>query len=480
MRARFLRGAVWSLIGMGAAQGLGFLAYVVAARLLTKDAFGELGMIQSTVGMFGMFAGLGLGLTATKHVAQFRVSNPLRAGRLITLSLLASALWGIVMAAVLWIFAGYLAANTLGAPHMTGSLKIGCVLLFFSSVGGVQLGILTGMEAFPAIAWTNALRGVANIVMVTVGAWRWGVPGAVWGLTGTAIVAAVAGHTAVRVQRKALDIPVVYDRLSSELGVLWTYSLPAFLTTAVVSLASWITRAFLVNQRGGLGEMAIVTVATRFQDALNIVGLTVGAALLPMLASPETSGGNEKLERGNILLSWTIGAAAVAPLLCFPEAGGLLFGRQYTSTAMAQSLILVLVSTVILMYRQGLARILAANDMMWWGAVCNLTWGATLIAAAWWLLPYGARGLAGAIVIAYAVNTALFMPLYVRRRLAPMSVLVSPDVALVWGTIAALAIAAWIGLSLLARSALLVVSTGTLGFCFLRMLRAEKAIEVKV
>jgi len=37
--------------------------------LLGTVGFGELGVIQSTVGMFGVFAGLGLGMTATKYVA---------------------------------------------------------------------------------------------------------------------------------------------------------------------------------------------------------------------------------------------------------------------------------------------------------------------------------------------------------------------------------------------------------------------------
>ena len=45
-------------------------------------------MIQSTVGMFGVFAGFGLGLTATKHVAEFRQSDPERDGLIIGLSAL--------------------------------------------------------------------------------------------------------------------------------------------------------------------------------------------------------------------------------------------------------------------------------------------------------------------------------------------------------------------------------------------------------
>jgi O-antigen/teichoic acid export membrane protein len=473
-RARFARGALWSVIGMGAAQGLGFAAYVIAAHLLTKNAFGELGMIQSTVGMFGMFAGMGLGLTATKHIAQFRASSPARAGKLISLSMLTSIGWGFVMSAALWFLADYLALRTFGEAAMAGPLRIGCALLFFSSVGGVQLGILTGMEAFQAIAWTNLVRGSVNIVIVPFGAWVWGVDGAVWGLTVTAVVAAVAGHVAVEKGRKQLGIPAVHRGLSSEVSVLWRFSLPAFLTTAVVSLASWLTRAFLVNRPGGFGELAIVTVSTRFQDALNMVGLTVGAALLPMLASAGSSGTSEELEIANILVSWILGAAAALPLLCFPGAASAIFGPQYTGTDVAQALVLVLVSTVILMYRQGLARTLAANDLMWWNAICNLAWAAIFVAATWWLLPYGARGFTGAMVIAYVASTALFLPLYVRRKLAPMRVLASPRVVAVWAIVVLLAITAWIHLPVLLRSGFLLVSAAGLGVCFVGMLRTNK------
>src|SRR5437764_513589 len=55
LRARFARGAFWSLIGAAVSQGLGMFAEVVVARRLGKTTFGELGMIESTVGLFGVF-----------------------------------------------------------------------------------------------------------------------------------------------------------------------------------------------------------------------------------------------------------------------------------------------------------------------------------------------------------------------------------------------------------------------------------------
>ncbi len=84
LRRRFAKGAFWSVVAAVVSQGMRFLAFVIVARILGKTDFGELGMIQHTVSMFGVFAGPGLGLTATKHVAEFRSADP--AGRIIALS----------------------------------------------------------------------------------------------------------------------------------------------------------------------------------------------------------------------------------------------------------------------------------------------------------------------------------------------------------------------------------------------------------
>ena len=68
---RLAQGAFWSLSGAVLARGLGLLATIFVARLLGKEGFGALGLIQSTVGMFGVVAGFGMGMTATKNIAEF-------------------------------------------------------------------------------------------------------------------------------------------------------------------------------------------------------------------------------------------------------------------------------------------------------------------------------------------------------------------------------------------------------------------------
>src|SRR5262245_2899227 len=82
---RLARGAFWSLVGSLISRGMGMVAGIIVARILGKHDYGQLGIVQSTVGMFGVFAGFGMGLTANKHIAEFKTLDPGRAGRIVGL-----------------------------------------------------------------------------------------------------------------------------------------------------------------------------------------------------------------------------------------------------------------------------------------------------------------------------------------------------------------------------------------------------------
>ena len=83
---RFAKGVMWSFIGAVISQSLTLLASIPVARMLGANGYGELGIIQSTLAMFALFAGTSLGFTATKYVSELEETNPERAGKLIGLT----------------------------------------------------------------------------------------------------------------------------------------------------------------------------------------------------------------------------------------------------------------------------------------------------------------------------------------------------------------------------------------------------------
>src|SRR4051795_4875098 len=86
-RRELLHGASWSVAAAVVARGANLIALILCARLLSQERFGEVAIIQSTVGMFGPLAGLGLSATTTKFLAEYRNSDPDRAGRVMALSI---------------------------------------------------------------------------------------------------------------------------------------------------------------------------------------------------------------------------------------------------------------------------------------------------------------------------------------------------------------------------------------------------------
>ena len=62
--------------------------------------------------------------------------------------------WG-TSVVVINIMAPYLAKETLNAPHLEMELRLASLILLFTTLSGIQRGILVGFESFKTIAKIN-------------------------------------------------------------------------------------------------------------------------------------------------------------------------------------------------------------------------------------------------------------------------------------------------------------------------------------
>ena len=70
--SRMAHGAFWTFCGTVLGKFFVLIAGIVVANILGKEQYGELGLVRSTINMFVIFGAAGLGLTATKYIAEFR------------------------------------------------------------------------------------------------------------------------------------------------------------------------------------------------------------------------------------------------------------------------------------------------------------------------------------------------------------------------------------------------------------------------
>jgi len=402
LRERLAKGVFWSFAGALISRVLALVASILVARMLGKEHFGELGIIQSTVGMFGAFAGFGLGLTATKYVAEFRVKDPSKAGRIIAFSSATAVVSGAIMAVVLAVLAPWLAAKTLAAPHLAGLLRISALLLFLGAVNGAQTGALAGFEAFKTIAKVSLAAGVLTFPCMVGGVYIAGLEGAVWGLAVSLAANWLLNHIALRVEARRANVPLHLSGCMQERSVLWTFSLPAVLAVAMIGPVTWLCNAILVNRPNGYSEMGIFNAANQWFAALMFLPSVLAQATMPMLS--ERLGDGDAL-RSKKILSYSIKLNALV-ILPIAIAGSVaspyimsLYGEGFAGAW--TTLVVVFLTAGVLAVQVPVGNIIIASGKLWTGFVMNSGWAVAFLIFTLILVSYGALGLAGARLIAY-------------------------------------------------------------------------------
>lgn len=418
IRRRLAVGAVWSVVATCFTRASALVVSIIVARALGKDHFGEFGVVQSTVGMFGLFAGAGMGMTATKHIAELRSSEPSRAGRIMGIALLVGGTMSALAAGVLTFVAPWLARVTLASTEVGPLLQLGCAFLIFGVMNGLLAGALYGFEGFRPVAIVDAIAGVAGCGMVSAGVLFMALPGAILGLTAAAALQFGGYWFFLRRELARSGIRVTCKGCLSELPTIYSFSLPALLASAMTAPLMWACSAVVVNQPDGYAQMGLFNAANQWRSAILLLPLTLSAPFLPVLASLFGADRRKYLKVVmlgivvNCSLAFMVGTAVILLSRTILAA----YGKDFV--AGRPVLICLVASAVLAATVWSVGQAIASSGRMWWGFALNLVWGAVLLSSLWWLRRRGAYGYAVANLIAYAVHlftSSAYVALYLRR-----------------------------------------------------------------
>jgi O-antigen/teichoic acid export membrane protein len=364
-------------------------------------------VILGSVELVGVFAGFGLSMTATKHVAEFREKDRELAGRILALSTVTASVTGALIAAALFATAPWLAAHSLSARHLTQPLRISAVLLFFLSLTGAQTGALYGFEAFKTNARLQATVAVLSAPLTVAGYFVAGLRGILWGTVIARFAECVLRQMAVRAEARRAHISLRYRKCTRELHVLWEFSLPAVLSGALVIPMNWACSAILVNHPDGYKEMGIYNAASQWSNALLLLPVTLGTVLLPLLS--DRIGKRDITESAGILsFMLRFNAVVVSPCVISMSLASpylmRMYGREYSHAWL--TLILLAVTAGVLAVLMPVGDVIAASGRMWLGLLMNAGWAIVLVPSTALLVHYGlgSVGLALARLLSYSIH----------------------------------------------------------------------------
>jgi O-antigen/teichoic acid export membrane protein len=414
-------GAFWSLSGSVISRGLALVSSIIIARFLGASGYGEFGLVQSTIGMFGSFAGLGLGMTATKYISQYRDIDKVKAGKILGLTLLVASIASAIVSIILFVFSPWLAAKTIAAPHLSAILRIGSFYLFFLSITGLQNGILAGFEAFKAIAVRSVIAGVSTFPLMVGGVYFFGLKGALWGLVGSSLINIILNYFAIKKISLKNNIKINIIDSSSEKSILNEFALPAFLGGVMVGPVNWICNTILINQINGYSEMGIYNAANQWMLIILFVPSSLSAIILPMLTNLNQDSNSFKYSRMlkyNIILNILITTIISLGVIVFSP---IIMSTYGTSFSGGRSVLIILAITAILVSYNGvIGQAIASKGKMWIGFILNLMWALVLVLFTYWFVKNGggAFGFAEANFYAYlflSVATTLILKFYSRE-----------------------------------------------------------------
>jgi O-antigen/teichoic acid export membrane protein len=399
---KLLRGFFWSFIGTGA-RFLALAGSMVTARLLGKETYGEIGMIQSTIYLLGTFTGFGLGITTTKHVAALKEIEPERTGRIIALTNMVAIVSGTTMAVFCLLAAPWIADKALNAPKLADELRLGAFILLFSALLGVQAGTLSGLQNFKAIAKINIYQGIFLFPLSVVLILIWDLKGAVLSLVFQTIIGVILSSRIISKECANLGISVNFRHAWSEKQILWNFSLPAFLAASMAAPVNWAVRSILVHQDNGYAEMGLFNAAQQIGQVMSFVPLIVGQVTVPFFSEIYELNNQKyfiKAINYNLRSVWTIGLVFNFLIIGFAQVIMLLFGRNFQE---GEAVLTVLTcSTVFLLIGNTLGQGLIGAGKIWINFSMNFSWALIILPAAYYLTPlYGAFGLALASLISY-------------------------------------------------------------------------------
>lgn len=403
---RFRSALLWNIVGSVAAQGGAFAGNLVVARTLGRESFGGFAIISSTMLAVAGIAQLSTGFTATKFVAEFAVTDPARAGRVLGLCQLVAIATGLIAALGLLLGAQPLAARVLQIPALALQLAIAANYIFFAVTAAVPLGALAGLHAFRLAAIVNALQGILSVALCWLGARAFGLTGAVCAMALGALVRCALAFILLVFVCRQRGVPIRFRGAWRDRQVLFGFAIPAALCGVTILPALWACNAILIRRAGDLTGMAYVGAAMSLKTLILFLPAVI-EGVSTALINREHGAGNQHTYRQIFNLSLaatgalagvlTIGVVSLAhPLMA-------LFGNQFTA---GTDILRVLAIAACLQALTGpFYQVIQSQGRMWFFLFAvTLPRDLLMVALAFVLTPrHGALGLAFAQLFAYVL-----------------------------------------------------------------------------
>lgn len=414
---KIIKGVFWSFLGTFISKGFAFIALFLVARILTVQEYGKLGLLQSYINTFTLFSLASFGVTATKYLALYSNENKKKASEIYSLTKIFVFILSTIILILSFFFNSEISNYIVGDDKLNIEVLICSIAIYFSSLNGLQVGALAGLQEFKSISIVNIVNGLLSLPLIIISAKYYEIKGIVISLAFINFSIWLCSSILLRKQLINSGIFFTYKRIKDNLDILIHFSLPAFINSLFLAPTIFICNNLLIKYNiKGYYELGIYNAAYMFSQ-LGIMLIGVFGQVMYPLAIQNFRKNNKKFDFLNFTNSYIISIIVYIPIICLPDLFSNLFGIKYNNEEMYISLILISFFTIIISLTQGFSRNFAAGNFMWLGAINNFVWSVLTIISCYFLLEYGSIGRSLGFLLGYLITNLIFIPLFIKYKI---------------------------------------------------------------
>lgn len=395
------------IFGVGGAIGsrvLLMLTTLVVARVLSEELYGQYSLVNSTVQLFVLFAGMGIGATLNRYTALYYKKDKEKAGQIIASLYMICALLSFALSIAMFIMAQTISLWVADSTELTGYFRITSGTIFFTALASLQQSILQGMEKFKKNAQIQVFTCILLLVLSFILVLLLGLEGSMLALLLTQGVNFILFRRAVKKQLKkhSIYLKVLFNSEIRE--IICHFALPSFVSSIFVLPVTWLNNSLLAKN-SGFAELAIFSIALQWFTILTYLPNQL-YQVRPIYTDYYAN--NRKVELRNILSKITLYSTVFVAIVAV---GTVTLGRsilQLYGDAYVDSYsvfaVMVLTSVVVASQSQ-VGVMIQASGKMWWGFILNAIWASILFISFYFMREWGALGYAIAYFISYVAHT---------------------------------------------------------------------------
>lgn len=346
-RDKLLAGAFWNVLATVAWQGSMLLTTLVLANLLGIADFGAFALLLSTMVAVTTVSQGGVGILATKYVAELRVADRPRAGRVIALCRAGSTLSGVLACILVAVLAPVIAVDLMEQPALAPMIVMFSPYVLFSVLNTYQMGALHGFGAFRHVTKYGVLHGLAHLGGCAAATAAYGLEGAIAAFVVSSILRWLLFAHLMRYVIAESGIRPSLQGARGELRKLRDFAIPSVLSGVVMLPAIWVPNLLLARLPSGTEEVGAYHAANQLRVLALQLPLVLNSVAVSVLNHQRGQGDHQAYKDvfwANLWVTLLAGATSILVLGVFSNEVLGLFGQDFTR---AQGLLLILLAAVI-------------------------------------------------------------------------------------------------------------------------------------